>query len=370
MEVRHICIITKNMMSGGAERVISHLLSYCEAKKNLILTLILIDDKPRHYSIPLSVNIITIGKKSDNPVIDKFKRYSTVRKLIIKLSPDIVLSMPEEIGIYAILSIVGTKIPVVVSERNDPRVMPNKTVTRILRYISYIFASGFIFQTNHAASFFSKRIQEKGIVIPNPLDEKRLPIPYSGIRKKIIVGAGRLNQQKNFSLLISAFAVFFNKGHRDYRLIIYGEGPCRDKLLNDVTKYGLPPEAVELPGRVENFPDRVNGASIFVLSSDFEGMPNVLIEAMACGVPSISTDCPAGGSKYLITQGINGILVPIRDRNGLVDAMLEIVNNPEFSACLSGESVKIRERLNSEIICSKWLEYLEGIVKKRSYCRE
>ena len=360
MGLKHLCVITRNMKAGGAERVISHLLKYANTK-NVKISLILIDKAEIQYDLSDKCQIYDIGKLGSKSLTDKYLRYKKVRKLVKKVNPDLVLSMPEDIGIYVILALLGTKYPVVISERNNPWVMPNKKISRVLRKLMYPFATGFIFQTKQAQSFFSRKIQSKGIVLPNPVDVSMLPAPYQGEREKIIVGAGRLEPQKNFSLLIDSFAEFY-KSHSDYRLVIYGEGRLKEELMAHA-KGKLPTTAFEFAGRVSDLPERLNKATAFVLSSDFEGMPNVLIEAMACGVPSISTDCPSGGSAELIEDGVNGILVPVGGREQLTNSLHLLVDKAETREKISCNAIKVRETLNAEVIVEKWFDYIKGTSK-------
>lgn len=357
----HITIVTAAMAAGGAERVISQLLGqWC--KDGIQCTLITMRKEPIFYEIPKEVKIYEIGKLTNNHYLNKIKQYGRLRKIVKEIKPDVVLSLPEEIGIYVIGALLGTRVPVVVSERNNPWVMPNKKPTRILRKLLYPFAKGFVFQTKQAASFFSKRIQKKGIVLSNPLDLNRIPAPYTGVREKVIVGAGRLEPQKNFPLLIDAFAKFYST-HTDYTLCIYGDG----KLRKDLEAYAaskLPSESYAFMGRVSNLPQRINSASAFVLSSDFEGVPNVLIEALAMGVPSVSVDCAPGGAAELIAHGINGFLVPVRDVDALAHHMCEIIDSPITAQGFSNESPKIKEKMDATLVCRQWSSYLEGILNK------
>ena len=314
----HIAIVTASMAAGGAERVIAQLLKeWCN--NGIDCSLITLQKEPIFYDLPKNINLVEIGKLDNNHYLDKVKKYSSVRKIVKKINPDIVLSLPEEIGIYVIGALLGTGIPIVVSERNNPWLMPYKKESRIMRKLMYPWADGFIFQTQKAASFFSRKIQKKGIVLENPLDISRIPMPYENEREKIIIGAGRLEPQKNFYLLIDAFAEFY-KTHLDYKLEIYGEGSLR----NDLEFYAeekLPKEKFAFPGRVTDLPERMNKCSVFVLSSDFEGVPNVLIEAMAMGVPSVATDCAPGGAAELIQDVVNGFIVPVGNAKCLANKM-------------------------------------------------
>lgn len=355
-----IAIVTRSMFGGGAERVIAELIKYFDSI-NIECWLITIDDEEVFYQLPKSTVLIPIGKKSTNKIIDRILRYIKVRQILKKNKIDIVLSMPEDIGIYVIAALLGTRIPIVVSERNNPWVMPDKMITRLLRVIMYKFANGLIFQTEMAMSFFSSSIQQKGIVLQNPLDIRRIPSAFKGNRRKEIVAVGRLTQQKNFKLLIEAFSEFY-KNNSDYRLIIYGEGKLRDELENLSQKL-LPEGKCLLPGKSKEVLKKINDASMFVLSSDYEGMPNVLIEAMAMGMPVISTDCPSGGPKSLIIDGENGILVPVGDKKSLVNAM-EKLKNESYGQLLGNNALNLRDRLGSYMIYQEWFAYLSKIAKK------
>lgn len=358
--IKKLAVVTRSMYGGGAERVIAQLIKYLDSI-GIECLLITIDDEKIFYELPDKVKLIAIGQKSTNKVVDRILRYKEVRKCLKNSSVDIVLSMPEDIGIYVIPTLIGTRVPIVVSERNNPWVMPNKRITRILRRLFYPFASGIIFQTQMAASFFSPSIQKKGIVLSNPLDIERIPDQYVGERRKEIIAAGRLTEQKNFKLLIEAFSEFY-KSNNEYKLIIYGEGKLRDEL-EMLAKGIIPENAVLLPGKVSDLLERMNGASMFILSSDFEGVPNVLIEAMAMGMPVISTDCPSGGPKILIDNEKNGLLIPVNNKKALIDAMIKLKDD-DYSKKLGNNASKLKEELGSKSIYKQWYDYLNNIAKK------
>ncbi|MGG1486481.1 glycosyltransferase family 4 protein [Peribacillus castrilensis] len=352
-----IAFVTRSMWAGGAERVISELVKYM-ATKDIECSIITIDNEQILYEIPEGVEVHAIGELSKTPHLDKFQRYRKLRSIVKKLRPDLVLALPEDIGIYVIPALIGTKIPVVVSERNNPWVMPWKKETRLLRKLLYPLATGFIFQTEEAKSYFPHFIRKKGKVLPNPLDLNRIPIQWNGVRRKEVIGAGRLDKQKNFPLLIRSFAKF-HKNYPDYVLTIYGEGILREELESLAASL-LPVGSYSFPGRTSELLERINGGAIFVLSSDFEGMPNVVIETMAMGMPVISTNCPSGGSSELIQNGENGILVPVGDIDSLTIAMAEIAGSDDFANKLGRNAQEIKKRLDSDIVAEKWRNYLES----------
>ena len=355
-----IVIITRNMVGDGAERVIAQLSNYFAAQGKLCSIITLNDDEV-FYKLDPRIAILPVGEKSGNKLLDKLLRYRQVRKMVLREKPDLVLSMPEEIGVYVLLALLGTKIPVYVSERNNPWVMPDVKVTRILRKLMYPTARGLIFQTEMAKSFFPESIQKKGVVLKNPVDPQRIPRQYAGQREKVIVGAGRLSEQKNMPLLLKAFARF-SPGHPEYKLRIFGEGELRQELTELARSLNIA-EKVELPGRSTALLEKMNSAAMFVLSSDYEGMPNVLLEAMCMGMPSISTDCPSGGPRELIRDGVNGLLVPVGDVDAMYAAM-ERMAEPAFAQQMADAAWQLREELTSPEIFVSWYRYLFGEMPK------
>lgn len=356
----HILVVANNLLPGGAERVIVQLLNNW-VTKDIDCSLVIINKTQHYYTLSPRIKLYELESFYHNAIINKFYKYGEVRKIVKKVRPDIVLSLPEEIGIYVTGALLGTKIPVVVSERNNPWIMPNKKVTRILRKLLYPFTAGLIFQTEQAASFFAENIRRKGIVLPNPLDISRLSEVYTGEREKIVVSAGRLESQKNFPLLIRAFFVFHEK-HPDYRLIIYGEGGKRNELETLASQI-LPDGCWSMPGRVKDLPERIGHCMIFALSSDYEGVPNVLIEAMAMGTPAVSTDCAPGGAATLIHSGENGILTPVGDVDALTAGLCYMADNPVEALKMAQKAATVRQEFDAEIVAARWLEYLKKYTK-------
>ncbi len=354
--MRKIAFVTRVLASGGAESVLRQVVNGC-AERGIDCMVIAIWKSKQIAQYHSKVQLVELDDMG-NGLRGKLIQYSLIRKKILEFGADVVLSMPEDIGIYVIAAMLGTGIPVVVSERNNPWVMPYKKISRILRRCMYPFAKGLIFQTERAASFFPKRQQKKGIVLPNPLDISRLPEVYTGEREKIVVSAGRLDNQKNFPLLIRAFAHFHEK-HPDYRLIIYGEGSKREEL-EALAAQLLPDGCWSMPGRVNDLPHKISRCAIFALSSDYEGVPNVLIEAMAVGTPSVSTDCAPGGAATLINSGENGILTPVGDVDALAEALCQMAENPAEATAMAVEGVKIRKRMDAEKVVADWLVYLNS----------
>jgi glycosyltransferase involved in cell wall biosynthesis len=362
IKLKSLAIVTFGMGKGGAERVISLLANHFSKLGARVRIYTLLKNKCE-YELSPSVELIplaeSMGRKYGH--WDTAKRMIKLRREIKNFSPEVTLIMPEEISAIAVPTLLGLKTAVIVSERNNPWIMPRNRMKRLLRFLFYRTADGFIFQTNQAKSFFSNKIGQRSRVIANPLSMEIINHLERGALKKEIVSVGRLSAQKNFSLLIEAFKIFKSM-HPDYSLRIFGEGELRDSLQNKISNLDLS-GSVFLPGKSDCIFEDIKDAEMFVLSSDFEGMPNALMEAMALRLSVVSTDCPSGGPAELIEDGVNGLLVPRGNAEAMAKAMAKIASSPELSRRLSSNAGQIMDRLNPERILKEWSDYLNLFVK-------
>ena len=193
-----------------------------------------------------------------------------------------------DINIFALLVNLGLKSKVIISERAHPKMGTQSFLRKFGQKHIYKLANKIVLQTNDVKKFYTNKIQEKCVVIPNPINEN-LPEKYEGERKKIICAAGRLTEQKNFTMLINSFAKFY-ENHKDYKLIIYGEGEQRKSLEAQVETLNLK-EQISLPGYTNNVNEKMYDCSMYISSSNFEGISNSMLEALAMGMPTICTDC-------------------------------------------------------------------------------
>ena len=344
------------MTLGGAQRVCYNLINWIqrntEAKVHLVICT---KDVTGEVTFDLSLFSHSYLPRGTVNII------FSLRKEIKKHNTDVLLTMGVPSAVYSVPASIGLGIKHVISERNDPAHFAGSKLTKILSRLLMRRADGYVFQTKEAQAYYGGKIEKNSVIIPNPLFIKvnSCDIENRDNREKIIVTTGRLNRQKNHPLLIKAFKQVHEK-HPDYRLVIYGEGPERENGEALIKQLGLE-KMVLLPGAINNVPEVLCQASLYVLSSNFEGMPNALMEAMALGLSCISTDCPCGGPRELIHNGENGILVPVGDKNALVKAILYMIEHPEKAKAMGGEAAKIRETHASNRICQQWYNYFQEI---------
>lgn len=220
-------------------------------------------------------------------------------------------------------------------------------------------ADGYVFQTEDAANYFSDKIAKPYRIISNPL-KSGLPEPYLGERDKKIVCVARLSKEKNIELLINSFSNFVTKD-TNYILELYGQGPEEAKIKKLVKKLGLS-EKIHFCGFREDVHECIKKATCFVLPSNYEGISNAMIEALAMGIPTICTDSPIGGARMLINNMQNGILVPVNDVDKLTEALFTVCESEEIQKRFSEQSIKIRNMLSIDNIANQWRKFIDLII--------
>lgn len=266
-----------------------------------------------------------------------------LKKYIKNNHPDFLIAAMLHVNVVAFFSNVFNKKPAkfVASERNY---LPQPTNPKQkLRYFFMRKAIGFIYKRSYAVTTVSESITnqltkqlkvpaKKTFTIYNPVVNEKLfammnqPPQHPWLQNKnhqVVLGVGRLTKQKDFTTLIKAFDLVRNQ--LDAKLIILGEGEERPKLEALIHKLDLE-NKIDLPGFVKNPFSLMKASDLFVLSSRWEGLPGVLIQAMACGTPVISTDCP-GGSREILENGKWGPLVPVGNPKALSAKIIEKLNS-------------------------------------------
>lgn len=347
--MKKLILITNELSGGGAERVMSVIANNFVTRGIEVIFLVLKKTK-MEYSLDSKIRIIYKDCQISGDVLGQIRFF---RKIMKENPGATILSFFTHQNLYAILASIGLNNPIVVSERNDPNYSIHGKLKKILR--KYLYASSLcdkvIFQTNGAAEYFSKRIQLKSAVIPNPLKEN-LPKKYEGERKNTIVSFGRFEPQKNYGMLIRAFAQFL-KSHSDYFLLLYGKGSQEDELKNLADMLGISKKVI-FAGFNKDVHKKILDAGMFVLPSNYEGLSNSMLEAMAIGLPVICTDSPPGGARMFLKNKKNGILVPVGDVNALAGAMNFMAANKQMASQMGKEAYNVRFALNAKKICDQW----------------
>ena len=348
--------VASGILFGVAERGMSILAN--EWGKSNVETTILVTETEAISKYPLSdkVNIIGCHEEKERARLPQFTVIKKVRDICKEWKPDVVISFYNDLCALTALAITGLHIPLIYSERNDPSRTNQRWIDRLYRKIVEHMADKIVFQTAGAQRCYPKSVQEKSTVILNPVNTNGFPSHDFSCEKSEIVSVGRLEVQKNQKLLIDAFELIASD-FPEYQLTIYGEGSLRKELEEYIKAKGLQ-ERVFVPGTKKNIQEHIKDASLFVLSSDYEGIPNALIEAMAIGIPCVSTDCSPGGARELIEDGVNGLIVPCGDVSKLSDAMSMMLSR---KACAKGygiEALKIRNKTDVMKISEDWLRYI------------
>lgn len=352
-----IYFVIGDLSGGGAERAVILLANELVKRKNEV-AIVCMPNNNKSYPIDSRVNIIRL-RKYNNKFKDFFIRSMNLRKVFFHNKPDVIISFTTQKNVCTIMSTIFTKSNLIISERNDPNQDPKSKLLRFLRKILYRFADGYVFQTEDAKKYFSKSIQRKSIIIPNPMN-MYLPKPYVGERKKKIVTVARLEPEKNIIMAIKVFQKIKDK-YPEYKLYIYGEGSDRPVIEQYIQSNNLAND-VYLEGFVSNVSEKIKDAAAFIFPSNYEGISNALMEALAIGIPCVSTDHPIGGAKLLIKDGYNGFLVPVEDINSMVNKLQIILSNNELSNKISNNAVNyINDNFNIDKIVNQWEKYFKKI---------
>lgn len=343
--MKKITFVIGGMTRGGAERVISILANHY-ANKDWKVDIVLLLCNSVNYDLDKRIRIIDMSKKGSYfknmpKWIIEFRKYVKCEK------PNKIVSFIGRINMLVLTATLGMNVPIIVSERNDPKHDGRGRILEAYSNFIYRFAQSIIFQTEYEKSCFSPRLYDKSYIIPNPVNIMAAP---KEVERLEIVTAGRLLPQKNHKMLIDAFEILSNK-YKDVNLKIYGAGALKSDLQKQIDDYGKS-DVIQLCGNVIDLHEKISGALAFVMTSEFEGLSNALIEAMMLGIPCISTNYP--GADELIINEKTGILVPCDDVEALFKAMEKLIMDVDFRKELSKNAIRESQNYDKEKVLSKW----------------
>jgi glycosyltransferase involved in cell wall biosynthesis len=325
------------------------------AERGWDVTIATLDDgsEPPFFPLAPKVRHVALGIAKRRIV----PRVLGLRSFLARERPDRVVSFIDETNVLILLAARGMGIPVVVSVRTDPARHAIPRGWHILRRLTYPWARAIVVQTDTAATFFPASWASRVAVIPNPVPKVEALTPPrtpDGATHRI-VAIGRLGKEKGFDLLIRAFAGIA-RTHPGWELTILGEGEEREALNQEIERSGVAGR-VRLSGRTTDTAGVLRRSELFVLPSRYEGFPNALCEAMACGLPVIAFDCRSG-PRSIIRDDVDGLLVPAEDVGALSAAMARLIADPERRRQLGARAVEVSDRFSVQRIASQWEQVL------------
>lgn len=358
----NICFVIGAMKFSGAEKVLSIIAKELLENNNSVSVILL----EQEYSVIGDEDgIITYGAKaSGNKISRLLHRWSYIRKNVKKINPDIIISFGSVCNVNMLSALLFSKLPKVVCERNDPNYDPRSKSDKFTRWFLYHFANGYVFQTNEIRDYFQKIIKDKDIaVIPNPIIDTGIRWDYAKAEKRIATVARLDNFQKDQYVMFEAFKIFHEK-HPDYILDIYGNGPDETNYKKYILDNKLD-KCIFLKGKINDPLNNIKTASIFLLTSKFEGMPNALMEALSIGIPCISTDCGGGGAKFLMNScNCSDGLVEVGNASKIAKKMHSLVENKNLMNEMSSNELQINDLLEKRIIVQQWIQFFMKILEK------
>lgn len=350
-----ITFVAANLNSGGAERVMS-LLANQFIKSGYEVEFVFLKKDIRFYPLHDKVNVLIAEKECGSDSL--IKKLLWMRKYIRQNKPDVVFAFRIAIYCVTIPSLIGVRIPIIASERNDPRFYSLKL--RLLQKILLPLTDRFVVQTQHIKDYFPTFIQKKTDIIFNPVTDKVFSLPDIP-KEKQIISVGRLHSQKNQKMMVEAFARI-SQQFPEWKLDIYGEGPERDSLESLVSSFRFQVSSrISLPGRSENIIEELNKSEIFAFSSDYEGMSNAVVEAFCVGLPIITTK--VSGTEDIIIDGENGFLLERNDITGMEKAMRKLMSDENLRKKMGDINKTKSEIFNMNKIFIQWENVLKKVVK-------
>ena len=343
--------------SGGAERVVS-LLANKMAEQGHQVEIICLKFNDVYYQLHPEVKVTLAMQQTKNRLTEVF----WLRKYIKQEKPDVVIAFTEGVYCFTIAALLGTKIPVIASERLDPSAMTWKR--NLLKRLLLPYADWLVVQTKTIKDYFPKNIQKKTSIIFNPVKDEALASSIENGKWKIenserprIISVARLFPQKNQEMMIRAFAKIADE-FPDWELVIYGEGPRRQNLQLTIDNLQLT-DRIKLPGRTEQVIEELRKSKIFCLSSDYEGMSNSMIEAICVGLPIVTTK--VSGTDELVQDGSNGYVVEIGDVEGFASALRKLISDEHLMWQMGENSLKKKSQFLLDTIVSRWMKLINQV---------
>ena len=341
-----IMIVSATLYLGGLQKVVCILANFLAERHDVTVVYCL--DTARRHMISEKCSVCKLPEYDSSAgrlekAICIRKQARELRELKRRLDIDVAVSLGNIANCLNALS--KGKERVVCCERCNPKQSWKRRL--FLNRLFFLRADHVVFQSEEIRSIFGRRIRSKSTILKNPII---IPAPANDVRAKKIVALGRLAPQKNHALLIRSFALFHER-FPEHRLFIYGEGRLEAQLARQIADLGLT-EHVFLKREVPDVHEKIRDAEMFVLSSNFEGMSNALLECMSMGIACISTRCE--GSVDVIRQGENGLLVDIGDEKAMAEAMCALAGDPDLRKRIEQQAKQDLKAFDKDTVSKDW----------------
>jgi glycosyltransferase involved in cell wall biosynthesis len=366
-----ITTVISSLSCGGSERVMRDLVAQLVSRGHEVALITIASAATDFYDLDPRVRRSSLDLAREprhllDAAVNNWRRWGGLRRAVRRSRPDVVLSFLAETNLLTLAACARLGVPVVVSERVDPRHSPIGRIRERLRRCLYPKAAAVVVQTDVVREWMTGALRLDMVrVIPNPVESPKDPparIPGLPAEGRFVLGMGRLTRQKGFDLLLHAFARCA-VDHGEWWLLLLGDGEERAELLKLGEQLGLT-DRLKLLGRRQQPAGILKRGDLFVLPSRFEGFPNALLEAMACGLPAVAADCPSGPAG-IIRSGENGVLVPVEDVDALAGAMHRLMGDAAERERLGQAGLEVLERFSLEKIVGQWEELLRECTRRR-----
>ena len=367
--MRKIAFHLNCLEQGGAERVVTNL-AHQFAEEGYEVIVATEWKAENEFTLDERVSRQIVGPKESDEnksrIAKILLRFVYLREFIKREKPDVLIAFGQKANYRALISSLFTRQKTIVCVRTDPVGHYDGIADKIQIPLLFPTASGFVFQTEGQRDFFPACARKHSKIILNPIHDKYVKAPKQPAVRREVVQSGRLVDFKNQPMLIRAFMKVHEK-HPDYVLKIYGPDSFdgTKEILEKLIEEKNARDCVFLCGGSDQLEKELPGAAVYAFSSDWEGLPNALLEAMALGMPVVATDCPCGGPRTVITHEENGLLVPIMDEEALAAGMLRLIEDRELAQKLGQEAAKICEIANGQAIFEQWRDYIEDVIAGR-----
>ena len=366
--MKTIAFHVSSLAQGGAERVVANLANRF-AMDGFSVYVVTEEYGDNEFVLDPKVKRVHVGLTQDdekkNRITKFLLRVKYLKSFVKECRPDVLVAFAHRCNYRALMAAGNSDIPVVISIRINPIGYYDAFSDKV--QIKWLFpkASGCVFQTQEQKDWFKPYLQDNSRIIMNPINPKYFGNPLPQIREKAVMHHARLVDFKNQPMLVRAFLKVHEK-HPDYVLKIFGPDSHdgTKQILEKLIRDNNAEDYVLLMGASSELEKEIPKGEIYAYSSDYEGMPNSLLEAMAMGMPVVSTDCPCGGPRAVIKDGENGFLIPVGDEDALADRMIRLIEDKELARRFSENARKIEDVASIEAIYKQWKDYLLEVTGK------